>query len=194
MVEAANVRELTLPDEAVVVMHNLEADIAHLQRFLKGARIRAEDTMLMHSVLWSDLPHTLEFLGSIFARINRWKHLFRSNPRAYSGGDAIGTWDAYMGLVQQMQEDTQSAWLYRHAVFPLSPIIMEAESVGLLLHQSRIQTALDWHLTLQAETELEAQAYVGYPLNLASTADQVPRWLYEVEHIGERKRRRLDPK
>ena len=189
VVEAQSVRSLQLPGDVTVVMHNVEADIGHLESFLSGGSIKTEDTMLMHSVLWSDLPHSLEYLGSLFASINRWKHLFRRNPLVYSGGDALGTWDVYLALVREMQEDPQSAWVYRNAVFPLTPIIMEAETVGLRTDQSRVGTALEYHTALQAETEAEAQTYVGYPINLGSS-EQVSRWLFEVEGVGVKKRNR----
>ncbi len=183
VVEAHNVQELGLIDAVTVVMHNIEADIVHLQRFLRGGAIKTEDTMLMHAVLWSDLSHSLEFLGSVFATINRWKHLFHRNPKVYSGGDAVGTWDVYLALVREMQADLQSAWIYRNSVFPLTPVIMEAESVGLRLDQGHVQSALVHHKALQREVELEAQAYCGFPINLGSS-EQVARWLYQVEKVG----------
>ena len=189
VIEASNVQRLELPGEVTVVMHNVEADIAHLQGFLQGGSIKTEDTMLMHSVLWSDLPHSLEYLGSVFARINRWKHLFHRNSKVYSGGDALGTWDVYVGLVREMQADPQSAWVYRNAVFPLTSTIMEAEIAGLRVDQDRVQTALAYHTALQDEAEQEAQAYSGYPMNLGSP-DQIGRWLYEVERVGAKKRSR----
>ena len=189
VVEASSVRTLELPGEVTVVMHNVEADIAHLQSFLHGGSVKTEDTMLMHSVLWSDLPHSLEYLGSLYARTNRWKHLFRRSPRNYAGGDALGTWDVYLSLVHDMQADSQSAWVYRHAVFPLTSTIMEAEIAGLRVDQDRVQTALAYHTALQDEAEQEAQAYSGYPMNLGSP-DQIGRWLYEVERVGAKKRSR----
>jgi hypothetical protein len=73
-----------------------------------------------------DLPHSLEFLESLYARTNLWKHLFQRTPRVYSGGDAVGTFDVFLGLVGEMKADPQSAWIYRNSVFPLTPLIMEA--------------------------------------------------------------------
>ncbi len=183
VIEAHSIKELALPNEVTVVMHNVEADLAYLHGFLKGGLIKTEDTMLMHSVLWSDLPHSLEFLGSLYARTNRWKHLFHRNPKVYSGGDALGTWDSYLALVREFQADSQSAWVYRNAVFPLTPIIMEAELRGLALDQGRVQEALAYHEARQQEVAVEAQAYCGYSINLGSS-DQVGRWLYEVEKVG----------
>ena len=189
VVEAGSVRSLELPGEVTVVMHNVEADIAHLQEFLRGGTIKTEDTMLMHAVLWSDLPHSLEFLGSLYARTNRWKHLFYRAPLAYSGADALGTWDVYIALVGEMQSDPQSTWVYRNAVFPLTPIIMEAETVGLRVSEERVQQALAYHTALQTEVTEETMAYVGWPMNVGSPL-QVADWLYNIEQVGVKKGRK----
>lgn len=183
VVEAADVETMAIPETVTVVMHNVEADLQYLYRMLHGGIIKTEDTMLMHAVLWSDLPHTLEFLGSIYAPINRWKHLFYRNPKVYSAGDAIGTWAAYTGMVYEFRDDPESARVYRDEIFPLTAIIMEAETVGLRLDQERVKVALTYHQQLQAEVLTEAQAYAGYPL-LLSSPEQVARHLYDVEKVG----------
>lgn len=182
VIEVDDVTEIGLRDDATVVMHNIEADMDHLTRILKGGQIRAEDTMLMHAVLWSDLPHDLEFLASLFGRINRHKHLFVSNPLQYSAGDALVTWDVYLALAREMKEDPQSYWVYRNCVFPLASVIMEAERVGLQTDQERVQIALDHFEKEATRLTQEAQAYAGYPL-LLSSPEQVSRWLYQVEGI-----------
>lgn len=184
VVEAGDIQITEVPDGSTVIMHNIEADLDHLQRFLRGGRIKTEDTMLMHSVLWSDLPHDLEFLGSLSARINRWKHL-GFNDLEYSAGDAIGTWDAYLAMVKEYQADPQSMAVYRNCVFPLTPIIMEATTTGLLLDQDKVQQALRYHEQERTDVALRAQAYTGYPINMGSS-EQLSRWLYSVEGLGKR--------
>jgi hypothetical protein len=189
VIEAQDVGQVALSPYSTptVYMHNVEADILHLERMM-GPRVhqfRIEDTMLMHSVLWSDLPHDLEYLGSLFARINRWKHL-GYDSLDYSAGDAIGTWDVAMALAKEMEEDPQSTWVYRHSVFPLIPTIMEAEKVGLELDQERVLQAIEHFETEREMVSLEAQVYAGYGINLGSP-EQVGRWLYEVEKIGVKK-------
>jgi DNA polymerase I-like protein with 3'-5' exonuclease and polymerase domains len=191
VIEARDVRVIDIPDTVTVVMHNEDADVEHLQGFLRGGQIKTEDTMLMHAALWSDLPHTLAYLGSLYARINRWKHLFRRNPRVYSGGDALGTWDVYLALVAELKADPASARVYREELYPLNPIISEASNVGLRVHQWRVEAALTYHQRLKDELCAEVEAWAGYPL-LLSSPDQVARHLYEVEKVGVKvaKRRR----
>ena len=178
----------------VVYMHNAEADILHLRRILGSdlQGLKIEDTMYMDAVLWSDLPHDLLYLGSLYARTNSWKHLGFESPD-YSAGDALGTWDVAVALAQQMKEDPQSEWIYRNSVSPLLPTIMEAESVGLALDSQRVDQAISHFEEIERSLSLEAQAYTGYPINLGSP-EQVGRWLYEVEGIrptNTRRKRKL---
>ena len=186
VVEAQDVGNVPLgayPAPPKVYMHNMEADILNLERML-GPRIRSftiEDTMLMHAVLWSDLPHDLEYLGSLFARTNRWKHLGYESVD-YSACDALGTWDVAMALTRDMKEDPQSYWIYRNSVFPLAETIMEAEKVGLALDAGRVNQAIEHFERIVSEVTLDGQAYAGYPINMGSP-EQVGRWLYEVEGI-----------
>lgn len=185
VVEASDVRRVPIPDglNPTVFMHNIEADIVHLRRILSDAvhKLKMEDTMLMDSVLWSDRAHDLEYLASLYGRLNRSKHL-GYDSLAYSAADAIITWDVALALVAEMKADPLSYREYRDSVYPLTPIIMEAEEAGLALNEQRLQVALDHHLKLQEQYTGRAQAYTGYPINLGSSA-QVGNWLYNIEKI-----------
>lgn len=187
VVEARNVRAHELPETATVVMHNEDADVAYLRGFLRGGRVKTEDTMLMSAALYSDLPHSLAYWGSVVARTNRWKHLFHRNPRPYSAGDALGTWDMYLYFIGEFKADPLSYQVYREELYPLLPIIMEARTVGLELDQGRVQAAMGHYSRLKAEVVNQAQSYVGWPINLGSS-EQVGTWLYSVEQIGAKKR------
>lgn len=189
VVEATDAGLVRVPGEVTVVMHNEDADIEHLSDILGGGRARTEDTMLMHSVLWSDLPHTLLFLGSIYAQTNAWKHLCLTNPLEYSAGDALGTWDAWLGMRAEFQQDLASWQVYREEVQPLTPIILRATAAGLRLDQSRLRMATEALEKKLVGIEARAQAAVGWPINLGSP-QQVEHWLYQVEKINSGKRRK----
>src|SRR5437870_13889350 len=82
------------------------------------------------------MSHKLNFLGSLYSRINRWKHLSRSNPIVYSGGDAIGTMDVWMtgrhgGLRAALARDPQTLWVYENLQKPLIPIILKHRQWGI---------------------------------------------------------------
>ncbi len=191
VVEAADVSLVEVKSGVIptVFMHNVEADILHLERML-GPRVhqfKIEDTMLMHAELWCDLPHDLEYLASLYGRLNRSKHLGYESVD-YSAADAIITWDVAAALMKEMKADPVSYRDYRESLFPLTPIIMEAEREGLRLRQDRVQEALAFHGARQQEVQNESEAFAGWPINLGS-AEQVQRWLYQVEGIGMKPKR-----
>ena len=166
-----------------VIMHNIEADYEHFYELTGTRDIDIEDTMFAHAVNWSDLDHDLDFLGSMDARINRWKHLMRTNPRVYAGGDAVGTWDAWQAAKRYFRSDPQSEKVYREQVLPLFPIIARARKHGVRVHGPRVREALAALDDQCASAERRAQAWAGYDLKLGSS-QQVARQLYDVEKLG----------
>ncbi len=185
---------LEMPEDATVILHHAEADLTRLSHLVDGPPAHLEDTMLMDAVLWTDRPHDLEFLGSLYAPINRWKHLqyvkrgkvISVNPQQYSAMDAFGTWHVYQALRREMDADASSEWVYRNAVAPLTPINMESESTGLGLSQDRVLQART-HFQCEADDlQLQAAAHVGWPINLGSP-DQMAHQLYTIEGIGKKR-------
>ena len=180
----------TLPAiRPTVIMHNSPADLKYLPTVLGTAEvdIAIEDTMFQHSLLWSDLNHNLGYVGSLYARTNRWKHLVESNPVEYSAGDALGTWDAWVGMNRELARDPQTQALYRQFL-PLIPHIARSEAYGSRVNQTRVKAVLMRLGTEQQEAARAAQAWCGFPINMGSSA-QVGRWVYDVEKIKGRGRR-----
>lgn len=165
-----------------VILHNAEADLDFLEQGLGGEPFDIEDTMYADSVLWSGLPHGLGFLGSLYARTNRWKHLVHSNPRAYAGGDALGTVDVWLNLEAQLKRDPESERAYRERRLPLVGLIRKARRAGIKVDGARARLASEYLIRQQEEQTLRAQAEVGWPINLNS-GPQVAHWLYEVEGL-----------
>lgn len=182
VVEAHESLVVPIPDDAVVILQNAEADLWHLNAVTGGRPIQFEDTMFAHANLWPDLEHNLNFGGSIYARINRWKHLVHLNPRVYAGGDAVGTLDWWLGMEREFQADPQSERVYRSLMLPLWPIILRARSKGALVNHAQIAPVLEEMDRDQLDAVTRAQAAVGWPINIASP-QQVAEWLYKVEEV-----------
>jgi DNA polymerase I-like protein with 3'-5' exonuclease and polymerase domains len=173
------------------ILHNSWADLPHLARLVPvGTRVAVNDLMLLHSVLWPDLPHDLNTLGSLFAPFNRWKHLLRpdkeefdlSNPthRMYAGLDAVATYLCFDTLVREANEtDLQ---LYHEEMLPLIPIILDAQTRGMKVDQDRVAQVKSELEGLIREATLKAQAVVGWPINLRSST-QVSHQLYGRENL-----------
>ena len=174
---------------SVIIMQNAEADLSFMEQILGKVDVRVEDTMYAHSVLWSDLDHDLNFGGSLYASINRWKHLVTSNPRVYSAGDAVGTLDWWKGMEAEFQRDPRSQWVYQHCLLPQLQVIRKARAKGIKVNHARIGPAFKELEHVMTVERLKAQAWAGYPINLDSPP-QVARWLYDIEDIGARKKGR----
>ena len=180
-----------------VTMQNAPADIGHFLD-LTGVGyhvakhdLRIDDIMLMHSVLWPGWPHSLEFLGSLYSRLNRWKHLSRTNPIIYSGADAYGTMEVDLRMRQEFKPDPQSWKVYDEYVRPHVWTIERATREGMrtsLQNVTRFQGVLEKQ---RDEAVLMAQAAVGWPINLGSPGakGQVGHWIYDIMGIKPRNRR-----
>lgn len=172
------------PPTPTVMFHNVEADLDHLNT-LVGHHVvtpSIEDSMYLHSCLWADLDHDLDFLGSIYSRHNRTKHLLRANPRVYAGGDALMTLDSADALLKELDRDPQVKRVYYEYQLPLAPIIHRARAHGLRVVPQRVAQALTSMAGVQADVEAAAQAHAGWPINLGSS-QQVARELYDIEGV-----------
>ncbi len=199
VVEAADAKRVPTPPRVTLILQNALADLPYLPSIVGDVPLAVEDTMLKHAVLWPGrgggdddeggskpgLSHGLDFLGSIYAATNRWKHLVHTNPTVYSGGDALGTWDVNVQLDKELARDPQSAWVYRHRKLPLLPILAAAHREGLRIDTQRAAAALAELDARMDDAEVRAQAEVGWPINLGSPS-QVAHHLYVVERIHER--------
>jgi uracil-DNA glycosylase family 4 len=175
-----------------VVFQNAMADVPVLQRNL-GIRYSdycgIEDSMLAHAVLWSDWPHTLEFLASMYGKYAKMKHLSGTDPSLYNWGDVIDTVSVWQGLETELKRDSLSASVYRSQSLPLIPIILKRMEKGIRVNKARVEPAiLEYEEKLNAASRL-AQASVGYPINVGSD-DQLKHYLYNMVGLA----RQIDPK
>lgn len=164
----------------LVVMQNATADLPFLEKMLKN--FTYEDIMHAHAVLWSDFPHDLGFLGSLYSSLNRWKHLVDVNPKIYSAGDAYATWEIYEALDKEFERDTSSRQVYQNIQIHLIPIIRAAEARGVKVNPVTSQAACEKRQVILNDLALRAQAVVGWPLNLRSN-DHVKKQIYDIEGL-----------
>lgn len=178
VVEAQDIR-LSRQEPHCIVQHNAEADWPYLascfgRPYDPGDGGCWEDTMYAHSVLHGTWRHTLDFLGSLYARTNRWKHLEQSEPIVYAGMDALATWDCWEALERELARDPQSTEVYRGEMKPLLRHVMQRVSIRVAT--DRVTKAVEQLGGEQREIALRAQAAAGWPIKVTS-ADQVARWL-----------------
>ena len=167
-----------------LILHNAAADLTHFEQLALAdpTSYDIEDTMHLHAVLWSGLPHDLNTLGSLYARINRWKHLERVNPVLYSAMDAVGTWDVFKHLDAERERDPQTSQVYYDIQLKLVNIIRRAQEKGIKINQ---ETAMKYLRDLKGESDelrTKGEALVGWPINIGSD-QQTEMQLYQVERI-----------
>ena len=191
VVEAKDFQPIVLQGQSpTLIGQNWPVDMEAFQNLVFGLKlawtpkgITFDDTMYMHSVLWPGLDHDLNFLGSIYSDINRWKHLAQVNPIEYSAMDAYGTLVAWSEMKREFARDSLSWDIYTRQMRPLIHMIYRAETTGQRVDQERVMAV---HQGLKDRCEMlrrRAQAIAGWPLNIASPA-QVSRFLYNYERIG----------
>lgn len=175
VVEAADVhRPYFMPDTLHLIMQNAEADWPYISSIFGTLPKTWDDTMFAHSVLYGTLRHSLDFMGSLYARHNRWKHLQISDPLTYSGMDALATYDIWRAMSRELARDPASLDLYEHELKPLLTHVMRRPHIKLdAMHIAQASQALKQE---QDEIALRAQAVAGWPLKVSSS-DQVSRWL-----------------
>lgn len=167
-----------------VLTHNAAADIGYFEMLMgiPWGAYDVEDTMYSHALLWPDLAHDLDTLGSLYASINRWKHLMHTSPILYSAGDAVGTWDAQQAIEGELERDPLTKKLYYDVQLKLIPIIRRAREAGMMVHRANADKITAEHLAKVEELKVKAQALAGWPINLGA-GPQVAVQLYEVEKL-----------
>jgi DNA polymerase I-like protein with 3'-5' exonuclease and polymerase domains len=171
-----------------IIAQNAPADIGHFTRLFALTHedvqkyMVMDDIMLKHAVLYAGYAHDLDFQGSWYSGLNRWKHLAFSAPRDYSGGDAIGTMEVDLALNREFQADPLSYKVYSEFLRPHVWTIERAVRVGMGTYAKNVDRFLDELTTQAKEATLMAEAAVGFPINLGSPgrSGQVGVELYDV--------------
>jgi len=179
-----------------VIYHNAVADLLKLRELLRLPVTRAvhralEDTMLAHAVLDSEMPHDLEFLSAEHGVLPPFKDL-RTVPGAesiYNVCDLVETfllWTRY--IVPFFAKDPHAEAVYRTMSLPFIDVQIEGVEAGIRVHPT-IPLELDAkYREKRVQATLLANAYSGYPLNLASP-DALKHFLYNVEEFPIQRKR-----
>jgi len=124
---------------STVLAQNWIADYGHFRSLVGSVRVNLEDMFLAHTVLWTGEPHNLNYIGSKYGTLNRYKHLI-----AVEGQEALySALDAHQPMVMwkrhflpQFREDPLSWNVYRRYRVRLIEAYHRAETTG-----SRVDTA-----------------------------------------------------
>lgn len=142
---------------------------------------RFDDSMHAHAELWSEMPHTLEFLESVCSPHPKMKHLPTSDPDR-NWGDTVVTGHVWGMLKRELERDADAMRNYREQRLKLTRHIYTRESLGLRVNKVRVEPAIRMYTAKIEEAERLAKAYCGFDVNLGST-QQLAYWLYDVEQL-----------
>lgn len=172
--------------EVPIVMHNALADVPALQTNMGiaewGDFKRLEDTMQAHAVLWCELPHTLEFVGSIYGQYPKAKHLQHVDLARYNQGDLLDTLCAWEAMDEEFQTDPASRRVYETQMRCLPHIDEATRVVGLRVNKERVPGAIRDYSGKMDEASAIAHAYCGWPINLNSD-EQLKQQVYTIEKM-----------
>lgn len=162
---------LRLLRQVPVIFHNAMADIPVLKvrcGIPYSVYRHIDDTMLAHAVLYSELPHDLAFLDSLYGQYPKLKHLQDSDPFLYNWGDVLATYSLWQGLSTTFQGDPQAYRVYSEQSLRLIPHLLKSMEQGLRVNAER---ALELKTLLEGDARVAqatARAYLGWTINLGS--------------------------
>lgn len=174
---------LALVQRVPVVFQNAMADIPVIQQAMGisySDYCRVDDTMLAHAVLWSEWPHTLEFLASMYGKYPKMKHLSTTNPELYNWGDVLDTISVWQGVSKELTQDPLSEKVYRQQSLPLLPILLGRARRGIRVDQGAVLNAVNSVRLRKDGAERLAQSAIGFPIRLGSDK-QLKEYLYEFK-------------
>ena len=88
----------------VVGQNTVLADVDCIERnwgIPYSSYLKVHDIMLMHHCLWAELPHSLEFLASVYSRYPKMKHLAGADALLYNWGDCLVTNETLKALLKE---------------------------------------------------------------------------------------------
>jgi DNA polymerase I-like protein with 3'-5' exonuclease and polymerase domains len=188
-IRSAFIRRLAVLVKLVkVVFQNAKADLPVIAQNLHvhWSKYKAiDDTMHMHSVLWSEMRHGLGFLASIYGHYPKLKHLAGEDELLYNWGDVIETLVVYEALMREFKADPLTYQVYTSQSLPLIPLTLEREVKGIQIDQTRLTELIDTYHSRANEFQAMSSVYAGYPLNIMSTGakGQLARHLKTYEGV-----------
>ena len=164
-----------------ILLQNFAADMPVLKQ-CAGVQYekykRVDDTMLAHAIMYSELPHDLEFLSSIYGLFPKMKHLSSDDLLLYNWGDVLETISAWEHLRKGFELDQPAKGVYENQSLKLIPVLLRSMEYGIRVNKERVSTARAEYEAKCREAQAIATVYYGRPLNLGSD-QQIKYYCYQ---------------
>lgn len=166
-----------------LVVHNFQADLPRLRDYC-GVEWedykQVIDTLQMHGVMWSEMPHSLEFLASIYGKHQKMKHLSSVDLLLYNFGDLVDTASVYEGIKAEFKHFPPAQRVYEEQQEKLIPIWWKGPLThGIKINQEEVRRLIPSRVNTVTSANQLAKCMVGRPINLGSD-DQVRDYLYGI--------------
>jgi uracil-DNA glycosylase len=158
-----------------VVFQNMGADLPVLEHNLGIPRDSwkgAEDLMLMHSLLWCEQKHSLEYLASIRGVLPKYTHLLASDPLKKNQGDLVETLVCFESFEPDIKADSALYRIYKEQLIPLVTIHTRASEIGIPVNKTAVLPALNAEIDKMEYGMKLARAYCGWPFNMGSPGEK----------------------
>ena len=161
------------------IYHNAKAELRSTHKTWRWdwrkLLVNFEDTMLAHAARWSEWPHGLDFVESIYSPYAKIKHLPTTDPER-NWGDTCLTLEAWKRLEQELTHDPTSAKIYHEQSKKLVGPTLARDMKGIRVNQDFVPMALAKFEKNVQDGIMMAQSAVGWPINLNSP-QQLKAWL-----------------
>ena len=141
------------------VFHNAEYDAKHLNYQGFGPVRIGGDTMLLHHALHPELPHSLDYVTSVYGNIPYWKSTLKKARNQldipnedlwrYNARDCLATFQVESELVKECQEQGTYP-VYEDISMKMIPIVLEMNDNGLPVDATRL---VAWRAKLEKRNE-----------------------------------------
>jgi len=180
-----------IASRCTVVLQNAAADLPILEHTLEVPReawVNLEDTMLMHTALWSESDHGMAYLSSLYGWLDKPKS-YRAEAwdfYRYNAGDLVETEAIYLALLSEYKQYPQVLHFYHTYMIPAIHILTRAAERGFPVHRPTYEAL---RLVYETYKEIASEIvghYIGYPINAGSN-DQMIRAMLECTDLTPRK-------
>ena len=145
--------------ENYCVFHNAEYDVKHLNYQGLGPVKIGGDTMLLHHALHPELPHSLDYVTSVYGNIPFWKDVLGKGRhqldirdetlRTYNARDCVATMQIEEELIYENKEQGTYE-IYKEISLGLLEVALEMNKNGLPTDASALAT---WKSSLRREND-----------------------------------------
>lgn len=175
--------------EVPALFQNKAADLPVLRQNLSirySYYRQIHDTMLLHAVLWSEMPHKLEFLMSIYGKYRKLKHLAHTDPLLYNLGDVVELVWVWEALKAEAALDPQSWSIYEQQSLKVADAVIEQADRGLRVSPEGVKRVMPKLAAGASEALRLIHAAAGWPINPNSPVQKKVQ-LYDVMGLPKQK-------